>query len=149
MAPKRKQQQQPKKAAAPKRAIEVFQLDCEAFTTPTKSARRTRSAEDMAKRTANENVADFIDHQKHPIRVLENDGRTLTEELVHQHDLRMSNSPLAVKMGKLYYDHQRSLYQLDESPIKKRKTIDNGQPDIAGLSAALAQACKCPKRTRP
>ena len=62
MAPKRKQQQQPQKAAAPKRAIEVFQLDCEAFTTPTKSARRTRSAEDNAKRTVNANVVDFKRH---------------------------------------------------------------------------------------
>ena len=145
MAPKRKQQQQPKKAAAPKMAIEVFQLDCEAFTTPTKSVRKTRSAEDIAKRTINENVADFMVHQKHSIRVPENNDRTSTEEFVHQNELRMSNSPLAVKMGKLYYDHQHSLYQLDESPIEKLKTVDNGQPDIAGLRAALAPACKCPK----
>ena len=57
----------------------------------------------------------------------------------------MSNSPLAVKMGKNFYSHQRSCYQLDESPIKKVKTIDNGQPGIAGLRAAVAPACKCPK----
>ena len=95
------------------------------------------------------NMLLISDHQKHSIRVPENDSRTLTEELVHQHELRMSNSPLAVKMRKLYYDHQRSLYQLDESPIKKLKTIDNAQLDIPGLSAALAPACKVPKNCDP
>ena len=118
---------------------------CEAFTTPTKVARITRSAEDMARRTFLENVADFSDHQKHSIRVPENEKGTLTEELVHQNELRMSNSPNAVKMGKLYYDHQRSLYQFEKSSIEKLRTIDNAQPDIPGLSATVAPACKVPK----
>ena len=47
-------------------------------------------------------------------------------------------------MGKLDYDHQRSQYQFDDSPIKMLKIIDDAQPDIAGMSAALAPACKCP-----
>ena len=57
----------------------------------------------------------------------------------------MANSPLAVKMGKIYYSHQRSLYQLDHSPIKRLKTIGNSNPDNEGLSAALAPVCKCPR----
>ena len=44
----------------------------------------------------------------------------------------------------LYSDQLRS-YQLEDSPIKRLKTLDNGNPDITGLSQALAPACKCPR----
>ena len=57
----------------------------------------------------------------------------------------MANSALAVKMDMIYSSHQRSLYQLDDSPIKRLKTIDNSNPDIEGLSQARAPACKCPR----
>ena len=92
MAPKIKaNNQQPTRAPAVKRALETSQLDDDAFTTPTKAARKTRSAEDMASRTANENFVDFTDHQKHAIRAQENGNRTLQEELVYQNELKMAN----------------------------------------------------------
>ena len=34
---------------------------------------------------------------------------------------------------------------MDDSPIKRSKTLDNDNPDITGLSQALAPACKCPR----
>ena len=104
MAPKKKARiEQPTRGV--KRAFEVSQLDDDAFTTPTKAARKTRSAEDMASRTVKEHFSDFTDHQKHVIRAEANEHRTLQEELVFQNELRMTNSPLAVKMGKMYYSH--------------------------------------------
>ena len=128
-----------------KRKLEDSQLDDDAFTTPTKCARRTRTVDDLASRTAKDNFADFTDHQLHVLRAEANDNRTLIEELVMQNNLRMSKSPLAQKMGKNDYSLQRSLYQLDDSPIKQMKTLDADNPDIQGLSQALAPACKCPR----
>ena len=57
----------------------------------------------------------------------------------------MSNSFFAQKMGNNYYSHQCSLYQFEDSPIKRLKTRDSGNPDITGLGQALAPACKCPR----
>ena len=34
---------------------------------------------------------------------------------------------------------------MDDSPIKQMKTLDADNPDIQGLSQALAPACKCPR----
>ena len=129
MALKRKaNNQQPKQGV--KRALETSQLDDDAFTTPTKAARKTRSAEYMASRTVMEQFSEFTDHQKHVIRAEANENNTLQEDLVFQNELRMTNSSLAVKMGKIYYSHQRSLYQLEDSHIKRLETLDNGNPDI-------------------
>ena len=83
-----------------KRKSEYSQLDDDALTTPSKAARRTRTADDAASRTVKENFADFTDHQIHVMRAEANDNRTLQDELVLQNELRMSNSPLAQKMGK-------------------------------------------------
>ena len=83
-----------------KRKLEDSQLDDDAFTTPTKCARRTRTADDLTSRTVKENFADFNDHQLHVLRAEANHNRTLNEELVMQSNLRMSKSPLAQKMGK-------------------------------------------------
>ena len=83
-----------------KRKLEDSQLDDDAFTTPTKCARRIRTADDLTSRTVKENFADFNDHQLHVLRAEANDNRTLIEELVMQNNLRMSKSPLAQKMGK-------------------------------------------------
>ena len=58
--------EQPNKGV--KRALETSQLDDDAFATPTKATRKTRSAEDMASRTVMEHFFDFTDHQKHVIR---------------------------------------------------------------------------------
>ena len=77
MAPKRKaNNQQPTRAPKVKRVLETALLDDDAFATPTKCARKRRSAEDVASRTVNENFADFTDHQKHAIRAPENEDRT-------------------------------------------------------------------------
>ena len=65
-----------------KRKLEDSQLDDDAFTAPTKCARKTKTADDLASRTAKDNVADFTDHQFHVLRAEANDNRTLIEELV-------------------------------------------------------------------
>ena len=80
--------------------MEDSQPDDDAFTTPTKCARKTRTAAEVASRTAKDNFVDFTDHQLHVLRAEANDNRTLIEELVMQNNLRMSNLPLAQKMGK-------------------------------------------------
>ena len=85
-----------------KRKLEDSQLDDDAFTTPTKCARRIRTADDLTSRTVTENFADFNDHQLHVLRAEANDNRTLIEELVMQNNLRMSKSPMAQKTGKNY-----------------------------------------------
>ena len=102
-----------------KRKPEDSQLDDDAFTTPTKCARKTRTVDDLTSRTVKENFVDFNNHQLHVLRAEANDNRTLIEELVMQNHLRMSNSPMAQKTGKNDYSHHWSLYQLDDSPINK------------------------------
>ena len=62
-----------------KRKLEDSQLDDDAFTTPTKAARRTRTADDAASRTVKEHFADSTDHQIHVIRAEANEKRTLQE----------------------------------------------------------------------
>ena len=78
MAPKKKARiEQPTKGV--KRKLEDAQLDDDAFTTLTKAARKTRTADDLASNTVTENVADFTDHQIHVIRAEANANRTLQE----------------------------------------------------------------------
>ena len=76
MAPKKKARiEQPTRGV--KRAFEFSQLDDDAFTTPTKAARKTRTADDAASRTVKDNVVDFTDHQIHLMRAEANENRTL------------------------------------------------------------------------
>ena len=78
MAPKKKARiEQPTRGF--KRKPEDSQLDDDAFTTPTKAARRTRTADDAASRTVQDNFADFTDNQIHVIRAEANENRKLQE----------------------------------------------------------------------
>ena len=106
-----------------KRALEVSQLDDDAFTTPTKAARKTRTADDLASRTVKEHFADFTDHQIHVIRAEANENTTLQEELVLQNELRMSNSPLAQKMGKHITAINTVCISLKTAPSRDRKLV--------------------------
>ena len=102
-----------------KRKLEDSQLDDDAFTTPTKCARRIRTADDLTSRTVKENFADFNDHQLHVLRAEANDNRTLIEELVMQNHLRMSNSQMAQKKGKTSTATNGVCISLMTAPSKK------------------------------
>ena len=62
-----------------KSKLEDSQLDDDAFTTPTKAARKTRTADDLVSRAVKEHFADFTDHRIHVIRAEANENKTLHE----------------------------------------------------------------------